>query len=197
MRTIETKVYKFSELGKKAKDRAIEILRNDPHFPDHGWYEPDIEHCQGGLAKMGYEDSEIMFSGFWSQGDGASFTATVDLEKWLKDNRLATKYRKLLNVWKEGQVNVKITRSTAMNYVHEYMMDAEVELDFSIDHPKDVEKQAEELQETMTEFAREVARKIYKSLEESYNYHSSEDAAVEEITANEWEFTKEGKVWSA
>ena len=33
------------------------------------------------MAQIGFSDAKINFSGFWSQGDGASFTATIDIAK--------------------------------------------------------------------------------------------------------------------
>jgi hypothetical protein len=33
------------------------------------------------LDQVGFEDAKIAFSGFWNQGDGASFSAFVDLDK--------------------------------------------------------------------------------------------------------------------
>lgn len=48
---------------------------------DHDWWDCTVETWKNALAEIGFLDADIRFSGFWSQGDGASFTASVDAEK--------------------------------------------------------------------------------------------------------------------
>lgn len=48
------------------------------------WYDDIYELWEKALDEIGFEDAKIAFTGFWSQGDGASFTAGVDLEKMAK-----------------------------------------------------------------------------------------------------------------
>lgn len=87
-RTITKTVYSFSELlalheqGKvleKAVQRAREWLIEGQ--TDHAWWEYLEEMWRDALDQIGFTDAEISFSGFWSQGDGASFTASVDVER--------------------------------------------------------------------------------------------------------------------
>lgn len=44
---------------------------------DHGWYTPIYDQYIGRLSDIGLEVGDFEFSGFYSQGDGASFTGTV------------------------------------------------------------------------------------------------------------------------
>ena len=87
-RTITKTVYSFKELlalnqeGKvtqKSIERAKAWLQEAA--TDFNWYSDVLDIWKDALAQIGFEDAEISFSGFWSQGDGASFTATVDLDK--------------------------------------------------------------------------------------------------------------------
>jgi hypothetical protein len=48
---------------------------------DFDWYSDVLDIWKEALAQIGFEDAEISFSGFWSQGDGASFTAGVNVDK--------------------------------------------------------------------------------------------------------------------
>jgi hypothetical protein len=48
---------------------------------DHDWWDCTVETWKQALAQIGFLDADIQFTGFWSQGDGASFTASVDAEK--------------------------------------------------------------------------------------------------------------------
>jgi len=50
------------------------------------WYEDVIENFESKLENLGLENIVCNFTGFWSQGDGASFTANVrDVKKFLMD----------------------------------------------------------------------------------------------------------------
>lgn len=82
---IEVTVYTFKELlelkNEKAIERAREKLRE--WATSHDWYEYTYEEWKKILEAIGFTSPEIQFSGFWSQGDGASFTSGVDVAKVL------------------------------------------------------------------------------------------------------------------
>ena len=87
-KTITKTIYTFKELlalhkeGKipqKAVERAKSWLQEAA--TDFNWYSDVLGIWKEALAQIGFEDAEISFSGFWCQGNGASFTASVDLEK--------------------------------------------------------------------------------------------------------------------
>ena len=48
---------------------------------DHDWWDCTVTTWKDALAEIGFIDADIQFTGFWSQGDGASFTASVDAVK--------------------------------------------------------------------------------------------------------------------
>lgn len=83
MRTMEVKVFEFKELSKEAKQHALEKLR-DINVDDEYWYENVFEVWQEKLAEIGFDEAEIHFSGFCSQGDGACFDADIDTLKIAK-----------------------------------------------------------------------------------------------------------------
>jgi hypothetical protein len=86
--TITKTVYDFGEVlalheqGKVTK-RAVEKARAwlVEGQTDHDWWEYVYDLWKKALDQIGFENAEIAFSGFWSQGDGASFTASVDVVK--------------------------------------------------------------------------------------------------------------------
>jgi hypothetical protein len=52
------------------------------------WHDPIIEHHIEKLEELGFDDPKIEYSGFWSRGDGASFTSkSLDLQVFLKKYR--------------------------------------------------------------------------------------------------------------
>lgn len=72
---------KFARLSPKAKERARDNYREGNL--DYEWWDHIYEEWIAELEEMGWRNPEINFSGFASQGDGASFTATgLDFRKW-------------------------------------------------------------------------------------------------------------------
>jgi hypothetical protein len=87
-KTITKTVYSFQELLDLAKEgkvqqKALERARSwlQEAATDFDWYSCVVDFWKEVLNQIGFEDAKISFSGFSSQGDGASFTATVDLDK--------------------------------------------------------------------------------------------------------------------
>lgn len=130
--TIEITVYKFSELEGRAKDKASEKMRE--WITNHDWWEGVYEWAKEDGAKRGFEIEDIRFSGFWSQGDGASWTGSVDVKQfveWMLEQPEDTpehrwidadrhRYLCLIELMKDGWVerNVNVTRN-GYHYVHE------------------------------------------------------------------------------
>ena len=77
----DDKSYTFDELSPEAKKHAIDSNR-DYHIDSHNWWDPIIEGFTEEIEAIGMTDIHCAFSGFYSQGDGASFTGKV------KDNQL-------------------------------------------------------------------------------------------------------------
>lgn len=87
-RTITKTVYVFKELldpnkEGKVNQKAVERARSwlQEAATDFDWHSCVIDFWETALEQIGFENAEIAFSGFWSQGDGASFIANVDLDK--------------------------------------------------------------------------------------------------------------------
>lgn len=85
-----TTTYSFAELLRLAeKDKhfhnAADIARQEMNqwqtSDCSNWWENVYELWKAMLKSIGFQSPDIRFSGFWSQGDGASFTANVDTEK--------------------------------------------------------------------------------------------------------------------
>ena len=81
------KTYTIYELSKEAKEKALESIMNDNIFRnkdvDLDW---KVEGTEEELEdKFGLFNVEVSFTGFWSQGDGASFTGRVgDLPRFIR-----------------------------------------------------------------------------------------------------------------
>lgn len=76
----ETTLYSFDELSSEAKETAISSFQEDDSYLDYEWDEYTISDFKTILELIGYYNIECYFSGFWSQGDGACFSARFSKE---------------------------------------------------------------------------------------------------------------------
>ena len=83
MRTVtkEIGIYFFDELPEELQKEVL--IKNHDFNTDFYWSDMELDYWKDKLNSMGFEDADISFSGFWSQGDGASFTARCDHQKIL------------------------------------------------------------------------------------------------------------------
>ena len=78
MQTIKT--YGFNELSNEAKQVAF-VDNSDINVDDFDWYDYTKEDFHSILELIGFYNIDSNFSGFYSQGDGASFSADYRYKK--------------------------------------------------------------------------------------------------------------------
>jgi hypothetical protein len=185
MRTIETTLYVFNELSKTAQLEAIEANRTVDGL---SWSGFTIEEAEGNLDTMGFSDAKIMFTGFWSQGDGACFTCNINLEKFCEKNGISEKYSDLLKEWEKNGDTMSIKQKG--HYLHEMTM--YIDNQYSFSYNKTLCDKLAELEDIVLESARKEAEKIYSTLKEKYEYSTSDEVVQETLIANEYEFLEQG-----
>ena len=185
METISINLYTFDELIEKAQNKVLDDNRyfNVEH---DDWHEYTIEDEKTKLAELGYLDADISFSGFHSQGDGASFTAKIDLDAWINQDK--TSREKFLSL-NQYDISAWIDKS-ASRYHHEETMSACTDMD--CDAPETMLDLEDELQVTIEAEAKELAGDIYNQLRKEYEYLTSDEAIKESITINEYTFEADG-----
>ena len=72
--TIVKTYLKFNELNEKQQEKILDKLQ-DINVDHESWYEHIYEYYESKLKKLGFYDIKFQWSGFSSQGDGASFSA--------------------------------------------------------------------------------------------------------------------------
>lgn len=210
-RTIELKVYSIDELKGTAKERARDWAR--AHVFDYEWYDfvfDDFEEvCEiAGVeidrdthdASSKKEQRRIFFRGFYSQGDGASFEGSYAAAEGAPRKIRAERPRetvlheivdRLEAVQEENarEIVAQIKqRSKGGNYVHEHTMEIEVERDNAQGR-----EPAQGAEDVVIEQMRNLARWLYRTLEQSYDAMTTDEAIDEDIRTNEWMFTADGK----
>lgn len=216
-RTIETPVYKFDQLSEEAKASALD--KNRDWNVGHNWWEHVYEDaikiagCLGiviDTRKGGGRDPSIYFSGFSSQGDGASFEGSYSYQKGcanLLKMEAPEYYRdKELGAWVKVENNAELHRICkaliAVQKKHFYQLQAQVSAyghynhsgctRIEVTHAEDKYRDIGEAEEEVAQLLRDFMDWIYSSLEKSYNWLTSNEAVAESLQANEVEFDVEG-----
>lgn len=204
-------LYKFEELSDSAKETAREWYRKGNL--DYEWWDTSFEDYAAIAEILGIDlrlrprkskagtiqgyDPDISFSGFWSQGDGASFRGSYTYAKWScakireyapEDTVLHNIADNLQRTQKKNFYQLTMQIDTRGNYSHEGTM-------FSANFERLDEKQwTEDAEEEILEEMRSFARWIYRSLEEEWDWINSDEQVDEAITINEYEFTEDGEI---
>ena len=191
MKTITTTTYvmAFSELNAEQQTSAIELVRErEKNSNDNYFSESEIEYYKETvLPEYGINDAEIQFSGFWSQGDGASIsTDHVDAVKFLRKVRALTKYRSIRHLLNEDDLAMSVKRSHS-HYSHENTVSRYIESAYT-DLTAKQETLVNELEELLTETIRELSRKLYRDLENAYEDQFTTENITALIEGNEYQF---------
>lgn len=224
MREVSMKVYQFEELKGTARDRAADWLRGCAS--DHGWWYSTYEDASEIGVLMGFDKKlDINFSGFWSQGDGASFTgnwypaqaigagarvreyAPVD-EKLhgIADalERAAAEFREAVGPRLEEIHEPLRLYRTDTQYAHENTVCSDPDNLFSDTAAvlEDLRWDEEEivgvvqtLEKAFLEAARNFMRWIYATLEQEYEFLTSDEQILELARSLEYEFTEDGAIY--
>lgn len=187
MRTIRTKVYKFDELSEQAKQVAIEEHRDIN--VDWDWYEPMFEGFKEQLEEVGFYDVDIFFSGFYSQGDGASFDGKINPLKFAETENEKRVAKLIDNGLLEGFTIEKT--SYASHYSHEKTR----YVDVWRDDRKNIDSVLVSLCEKIEAKRLELSKQIYNDLYKAYEELQSDEFISETLVANDYEFLSNGKMF--
>jgi hypothetical protein len=195
------KAYSFDELSDTAKEKALSIFREDEDLIYQDWEESVINDFEEDLRDFGIDNIECNYSGFYSQGDGASFTGNITDNRKFIEETLGIK-----NMRPEVYDHLYLyIRRISSRYVHENTIDlnadvdsGEEELEFPVSADFsiiiDLKKEAEIIEKKGTEWAREKSSELYRRLEREYDYLRSDDNIENFIVSNDYEFDVEGNL---
>ena len=206
MRIVERTIYNFQELPPDTRKKVFEKYRNW-NVEDGFWYEHIIEYWVEELSRLGFEEAEVSFSGFWSQGDGASFTCKdIDFHS-LADHVLMCDE---LN-WKEARAFILCSRAYELNmlnsnvyrinnhYSHANTVSVSVYEEFNPrkgNEKNNMEIASDMVFDYLKDMVNDLCRKIYDNLEEEFEYQTSDDTLIDAFLNDETEFTANGVIYN-
>lgn len=191
MRTIRTKVYNFEELSSDAKAVAIEWYKKDDKF----YLDFFNDDAKEQIENAGFYDNvKLQYSLSYSQGDGLSFSCNK-----VKESLLLSFFAEIL-----GENKVKIakiilencsfenTGNNGNNYCYASRNDIEFICESyksDIDNIDNIVSQVEsKIKDVYMNLCENLEKQGYSDIE----YQRSDEAVIESIIANEYEFTVNG-----
>lgn len=195
--TIEHAIYKFSELSEAVQQHAIEARR----CAESSDWDADyiIDNIKETAAKFGLSIDNFYYSGFYSQGDGASFTGEYRYktgglmavkDQWPSSHALHSIVESLQKLQASYFYRLSCTLYQRGHYYHENTMylggfeigDTSPSYDTS------------EIETDLLECLRSFAQWTYSLLESEYDYRTSDEACRESLIDGGYEFTEDGEV---
>ena len=186
MHTIPINLYSFEELAPAVQQQVVERERYI-NVDDSFWYEPIIEYWTDKLHQRGFEEAKILFSGFGSQGDGACFTATVNIDQFLQAHKLQRHFRKVFTAAKQSLLWVSIRHS------YRYCFATSTDVEIQYDGDQEIDDELERFERVIQEEREKLGNAIYRSLEEEFAYQMSDEVVEETLVATAYDYLSDGR----
>ncbi len=212
MQTREIAVYEFDELSDKAKDKVRETFT-----PHDDWHECIYDDFIEDMKELGVMVEAMWYSGFWSQGDGASWEGRVDMQAYLLHTMEDNLQREvLLQAMREGYTNnTLLIQHKIKHYVHNGCMYIDGALEVYagdeecfaggvfaganvVERMEALEWNENALTELTSEvlaWAKKKTKELYKNLKTKYKYQRSDEYLKEMCDSNEYVFTEDGQLF--
>lgn len=190
MRTVRTKVYKFSELSERAKKAAIAEFQ-DINI-NHTWYDYIIDEFKVTAKDRGFDVEEVYFSGFHSQGDGAMFEGEINnVTSFLEGVD-----KRVIRLIEKGLITVSCEITRNGHYYHE--RSGQFSFDWQSDNVyalKNIQNEMNKIESNIREIYICLCRTLYADLENAYEDLTSEEQIIASIESNEYEFYSNGEFY--
>jgi len=181
------------------------------HAADYEWWDSEFQIAEEEGKKLGFDINDIRFSGFWSQGDGASWDGRINIPEFIVAHNLLTDPRWfLIHELSRGEyidryVVVGLSGSRCVNkWAMRLDTGMQVHSDGVIDYgvfkgavvldlldAHGGEEMLVEVEEEMLDAAKEFAQEIYSTLGETYEALTSEEAFIEDCECNDATFEED------
>lgn len=181
----------FDQLPESLQQEAIDTETKFRREDNDWWDSFILDEWKVKLAKMGFDDAQINYSGFSSQGDGASFICKhVNICKFLRWHKGANEYRTLYNYLQEGgYVDASLYRSDH-HYCHEYTVSANIDFSYyGEDSARSdrLDDQVNRFEDWLVQEQRNLAKQIYHELKEEYFQYTDDDNILQYLKDQDFE----------
>lgn len=192
------RVYSFNELAAEARKKACQQV-GDSLTDNNWWYSNTfdlfVERCKDYGMEVDVKD--ICFTGFGSQGDGASFTCDdIDVEKLLQ----------LLDIKMSDEIKEKVVdyiyevniSRTSYRAFHEQTVHVQILIDEDALEEEEegiIRDIADTLEFKLEALKDDLCRQLYEELRQEYNYFHSAEYVDELAYDNNMSFLEDGTIY--
>ncbi len=199
IKTVEHRVYTLDEMiaDESLKNR---LLKEHCYINvSHDWWEYNKYNFETILKVIGFCNIKTQFSGFHSQGDGASFSGRYSYEKgcltkikneYPAEDELFDIVQKIIDLQKLVGYKYRCTIKTSGRYCHEYTMSVFGDFEYL---SQGFYEKLYSLEDKFLDAFRDLARWWYRSLNDEYDYLTSEVSIIETLRCNE--FSEDGTIF--
>ena len=193
--TEETKLYKWSELDDDQREMVLD--KNRDHLADDDCLYHVVEEFKDTIGPLfGLYVSNVYYSGFWSQGDGACFEGSFeyrkgmlrDVKAWFPSNKeLIGIAEQLQYVQRKAFYRLNGSIRHRGHYSHSGCTEFTVyNGDYSLDSCM--------FEDDIKSIYRDLMNWLYAYLEAEYEYTRSDDTLSDYFSGNDYEFTEDGEI---
>lgn len=183
-----------SKNNKGLRDKILEKHRYINVEDDWSDFILDDWACK--LESLGFNNPKIAYSGFHSQSDGASFTCDfIDIKKFVENNNDFSKREKniLDTLYDYGYIEARVERIN-FRYNHAYSTslsyyDGDLKADWI-----HIQQIVDKLWDDLHSKRLRLSIDIYNDLKRCYEDLTSDDAILNTIEANNYEFDEYGSI---
>ena len=197
MRIVETKVYQFEELSATAKEVAIENHRDVNTY--HGWWDPIFEGITEQGATLGFDITDIYFSGFYSQGDGAMFEYETINDTLLNKFVDGLDLSPMRKSWLRSQTYARGRGKHSGHYYHEnccsHVINFEPNFGWNENFSNWINSFGDQYEEFVIAEYKTLCGELYSRLSKYNDELTSDQEVADTIIMNEWEFDVDGNIF--
>jgi hypothetical protein len=165
------------------------------------WWDYTFDHWIEKLLPLGIrtDATQMQFSGFWSQGDGASFTGEIDTKQFFDAHPELHKFTAAKHFIDMSAVSLRIVRGSMRGRWHSSACCVNLDLDFepnddeedlrnavhSVFYEQWLNAEGDDLETACNEIVRGYMDALYKDLEAEHEHLTSDEQVRETLEANE------------
>lgn len=190
MKTEQVNVYKFNELSKEVQEKVIEE-NSDINLDYNDWYEPDCEWFKDKLLEIGISCEDFSFD-LYDRNFSMNKPRIDNIRKFLLS--ALTDDQKLLIEIDEDEKAEFEKEVNRLEEEYDYCIKQSTNRS-GYNYVEGLDEIGNILGIDYDEYLKDVLNGFLKSLQESYDYLSSDEAIKDTIEANEYTFLESGERW--
>ena len=184
----EIDVYTFDELSPKAKERAITKYRESGAAWDSSDTEMLRETFVDQLDEKGLPSEDVRWRLSYSQGDGVAFYGQFDLEKYLRVNKLKSKFPALSKVADNIEANIEKVGP----HMYDHWNTMRVYFTPQVDLTDRQQTELDSLEDAIKDQIKAVSRELEKLGYADIEYREGDQQIAEILKENNYEFDVNG-----